>query len=264
MNLVPVIPITVLSLAAVASAAAQRPVEVVRDSIAGMRIGWEMVAVPAGTAVVPGPDGPVTATVEPFLIGRTEVPWELYDVFYLRLDIPRAERAGIDARARPSRPYGAPDRGFGHRGYPAISLTHAAAVAFAEWLSEKTGHHYAVPTDVQWSRAAELALAGQQGNLEALAWSRGNADGTTHPVASLAPDALGLHDLLGNAGEWVTGPGGAPWLRGGHFADPADSVAAGRRVRQQPSWNQTDPQIPKSRWWLSDGPFAGLRLVRLP
>lgn len=266
MNLVPVIPITVLSLAAVASVAAQRPVEVVRDSIAGMRVAWEMVAVPAGTVVVPGPDGPAAVTVEPFLIGRTEVPWELYDIFYLRLDIPRAVRAGIDARSRPSRPYGAPDRGFGHRGYPAISLTHAAAVAFAEWLSEKTGHRYAVPTDAQWQRAADLAFARPPAAAEhaKVAWTRFNADGTTHPVAALAPDALGLHDLLGNAGEWVTGVSGAPSLRGGHYADPADSVGVDRRARQQPSWNQTDPQIPKSRWWLSDGPFAGLRLVRLP
>ena len=24
----------------------------------------------------------------------------------------------------------------------------------------------------------------------------------------------------------------------------------------------SDPQIPKSRWWLSDAPFAGLRILR--
>jgi hypothetical protein len=38
-------------------------------------------------------------------------------------------------------------------------------------------------------------------------------------------------------------------------------VAAPRAV-QDDSWNERDPQLPKSRWWLSDGPFVGFRLVR--
>lgn len=260
MKLSPAI-VVALAVGGLASATAQSPAGTVVDSLPGMRLRWELVPVPAGTVVVPGARGPDTVEVEAFLIGRTEVPWELYDVFYLRLDVPRAERVGIDARSRPSRPYGAPDRGFGHRGYPAISLTHAAAVAFAEWLSARTGHRYAVPSDAQWQRAADLAGGGE---VAPPAWSRRNALGTTHPVAKLEPDAHGLHDLFGNAGEWVTGQDGTPWLRGGTFADPADSVGPQRRARQAPSWNQTDPQIPKSRWWLSDGPFAGLRLVRMP
>ena len=28
-----------------------------------------------------------------------------------------------------------------------------------------------------------------------------------------------------------------------------------------PEWNDTDPQIPKSIWWLSDAAFAGFRVV---
>jgi hypothetical protein len=27
-------------------------------------------------------------------------------------------------------------------------------------------------------------------------------------------------------------------------------------------WNQRDPQIPRSRWWLTDGMFVGFRIVR--
>src|SRR5690606_14835413 len=80
---------------------------VVRDSLPGMRLSWEMVQVPGGPVVL----GPDTVEVETFLIGRTEVPWDLYDVFYLRLDVARDLRDSVDARLRPSRPYGAPDRG---------------------------------------------------------------------------------------------------------------------------------------------------------
>jgi hypothetical protein len=27
-------------------------------------------------------------------------------------------------------------------------------------------------------------------------------------------------------------------------------------------WNKRDPQIPKSKWWLTDGMFVGFRIVR--
>jgi formylglycine-generating enzyme required for sulfatase activity len=232
----------------------------VSDTLPGTRVKWQMIPVSGGEVTVPGVNGLIQVDVEEFWIGRTEVPWELYDVFYLRLDVPRPEREDVDATARPSKPYGAPDRGFGHRGWPAISLTHWAAVRFAEWLSQRTGRKYAVATDAQWQRAADLALA----TGDTISWSVENSASQTHRVARLAPDRLGLHDLFGNAGEWVTGVDGSAWLRGGTFQDPGAEIDNNSRARQQPSWNQTDPQVPKSRWWLSDGPFAGFRLVRIP
>jgi formylglycine-generating enzyme required for sulfatase activity len=243
---------------------AARAQEVAVDSLPGLRLSWELVRVSGGEVRVATGEGQTTVRVESFWIGRTEVPWELYDVYALRFDLPRADRAGADATSRPSRPYGAPDRGFGHRGYPTISVTHAAAVRFAAWLSERTGHRYAVATDAQWQRAADLAFPSTaRGDYADRAWYAANAQGTTHPVAQRAPDALGLFDLLGNAGEWVTGEDGTPWLRGGSFATTSEALAPTLRERQHPLWNQTDPQDPKSHWWLSDGPFAGFRLVRL-
>lgn len=235
------------------------------DSLPGQRLTWEMVRVPAGDVRLTV-DGVTSAvTVDSFWIARTELPWELYDVYALRLDVPRADRARVDAVSRPSNPYGAPDRGFGHRGYPAISVTHSAAVAFAAWLSERTGHRYAVASDAQWQRAADLAFAGiPASEYAAHTWFADNAEASTHALAQRRPDALGLFDLLGNAAEWVTGTDGTPWLRGGSYQTPAAALAPGLRERQVPSWNQTDPQDPKSRWWLSDGPFAGFRLVRIP
>lgn len=234
------------------------------DSLSSPRLHWELAAIPGGEVTLPGANGPVRIAVEPFLIGVTEVPWELYDVFYLRLDVPRDERAQVDATSRPSRPYGAPDRGFGHRGWPAISLTHGAAVRFAAWLSEKTGQRYAVASEAQWQRALDVSLAAPApAPIDRIAWHSANADGATHAGATREPDAQGLFDLLGNAAEWVTGQDGTPLMRGGSYLSPRDSLTA-LRQRQLPSWNQTDPQDPKSRWWLSDGPFAGVRLVRIP
>jgi hypothetical protein len=32
-------------------------------------------------------------------------------------------------------------------------------------------------------------------------------------------------------------------------------------VPETPEWNDSDPQFPKSVWWLVDGPFIGMRVV---
>jgi len=236
------------------------PPQAYRESIAGTLVTLDMVPVPGGTVVMDGR----AERVEPFYIARTETTWDLFDVFALGLD--RAEdRGGADAIARPSQPYGAPDYGWGHAGYPVISVTRAAAEAFCEWLSAKTGKRYRLPTEAEWAHAAALAAgpdslpAGRRG---ALAWHRDNAGGTTHPVGAKAADALGLLDLFGNAGEWVASRDGAPVLRGGSFRDPPERVGPAARATQTGAWNERDPQLPKSRWWLSDAPFAGFRVAR--
>ncbi len=231
-----------------------------KESIPGTLVTFEMVLVPAGTVDVAGKPTPVSS----FYIGRTEATWDMYDVFALGLDLPTPRVQG-DATARPSQPYGAPDYGWGHAGYPAISVARTAAEAFAEWLSKKTGKKYRLPTEVEWLHAARLAAGGSTlpaAKRDALAWHRGNAKEKTHPTGSKTPDALGLADLFGNAAEWVTTSDGSAVARGGSFRDPAERVGPAARAVQDDSWNLRDPQFPKSRWWLSDGPFVGFRLVR--
>ena len=229
-----------------------------RETIGGTLVTFEMVPVPGGTVTVQG----AKTEVQPFLIGRTEVTWDLYDVFAHALDAGKTGAAS-DATSRPSRPYGAPDYGWGHAGYPAISVTRQATEAFCTWLSARTGRTYRLPTEAEWVRAAELAApgAGAAASREELAWHSGNSRDTTHPVASRKPDALGLYDLFGNAAEWVTPQDGALVTRGGSFRDPLEATGPLARATQDSYWNERDPQIPKSRWWLSDGPFVGFRVV---
>lgn len=241
---------------ATVEAAAQAPGGF-REAIAGTLVSFEMAPVPGGTVTIEGRQ----VEVGPFAIGRTEVTWDLYDVFALGLDTPAGGTA--DAHARPSEPYGAPDQGWGHAGFPVINVTRDAAEAFASWLSAKTGRKYRLPTEAEWLHAAHLAVGpkGLDGERrEALAWHAGNARGRTHPVATKARDALGLHDLFGNAGEWVTGTS-RPMARGGSYRDPAAVVGPGARLSQESAWNDRDPQLPRSRWWLTDAPFVGFRIV---
>lgn len=233
---------------------------VLRDSVPGALFAFELVRVPGGEVTVAARTGMESVTVAPFYLGRTEVTWELYDLFAFGLDAAKGT-GRADAIARPSRPYGAPDYGFGHQGYPVISVTREAAAAFAAWLSARTGHRYRLPTEAEWQRAADLAGSA---DVTELAWYAGNAGAKSHAVAARAADALGVHDLFGNAAEWVVSADGRRVTRGGSWRDPLAQVGPRARAVQDDSWNERDPQFPKSSWWLSDGPFVGFRLVREP
>jgi len=239
-----------------------------RDSIPRTLVSFEMVPVPGGPVTLDTPQGPRVVAVASFWIGKTEVTWDEYDVWAFRLDLAAgAPNDSADAAARPSRPYGAPDRGFGHHGYPALGMTYTAARAYCAWLSARTGRRYGLPTDAQWTRALDVGLGADTSlsadRRDALAWHAGNAAQKSHAVATKQPDAIGLHDLLGNVAEWVTLPSGSPVARGGSWADPPARVGKSARAAQTSAWNETDPQFPKSRWWLADAPFVGFRIVLL-
>lgn len=226
------------------------------ETIPGTVVRFEMVPVPAGTVTVEGQ----TVKVAPFLIGRTEATWDMYDLYMLGTG---GRGAQADAVARPSRPYGAPDYNWGHNGYPVISVTRNAAEQFCKWLSAMTGRNYRLPTDAEWVRAAELAAGTDStpASREPMTWHAGNSKGTTHPVAQRKADRLGLYDLFGNATEWVTADGDQFVTRGGSFRDPLERTGPAARIPYDLSWQERDPQLPKSNWWLSDGPFVGFRLA---
>jgi formylglycine-generating enzyme required for sulfatase activity len=241
--------------------------QIVRDSIPGTLVSYEMVAVGGGSVTVAGPNGPRRVDVKPFLIGRTELTWDAYDAFTLSAAPDRAATTtgGSDATSRPSRPYGAPDYGWGHAGFPTMSVARSGAESFCAWLSLVTGKRYRLPTEAEWALVAERA-GGQMGagSLDTLAWYSANAQDRTHAVATKRPDKLGLYDLFGNVAEWVISDDGRLVTRGGSYRDGPNDVGPAARARQDDSWNERDPQIPKSRWWLSDGPFVGFRIVREP
>ncbi|QYK47482.1 MAG: SUMF1/EgtB/PvdO family nonheme iron enzyme [Phycisphaeraceae bacterium] len=203
--------------------------------------------------------GDETKGIKPFYISATELTWPAFDPFVYRLDEPN-DTSGSDATTRPSKPYLPPDRGFGHDGYAAISMSFHSAQMYCKWLSAKSGKTYRLPTEAEW----ELACGSEPASatLTEAAWFADNADGKPHPVASKAANAFGLHDMLGNVQEWCLGADGKPVTKGGSYRDPAELLTPTHRAPQTSAWNSSDPQIPKSKWWLSDGPFVGFRIVR--
>ena len=222
----------------------------------------------AKLAFVPVPGGQLgDVTVDGFWMTTTEVPWEAYDVLVHRLDLPEEDREA-DAETRPSKPYINMDRGFGHNGYPAISMSAHGASTFCDWLSEQTGRTFRLPTEAEWEYAcrAGSAASWSTGDAEAavdtVAWHRGNSDWKTHPIGTKAPNAFGLFDLHGNAAEWCTTTvGEGVIVRGGSYKDPLERLRADHRFEPTPDWNASDPQVPKSVWWLADAGWIGFRVV---
>lgn len=206
----------------------------------------EMRPVPGGTV-----DGEL---VSPFWISATEVPWEAYDAL---IHAPADE---VDAASRPSRPYITMDRGFGHEGYPALSVSFRGAQAFCAWLGERSGRALRVPTVAEWRLACERGCV-DAGTLDERAWYAANSGGRTHPVGSKRADALGVHDLAGNVAEWARRADGRAVVLGGSWADGAGAVGCGAERVASEAWNASDPQIPRSVWWLADAGFVGLRVV---
>lgn len=250
--------------AAPAKPAPAKKLDPYTETIPGTLVKFDMVVIPAGEISIADPAKKGAARkvrIEPFWIGKTEVTWDEYDVFVLRLDEPDAPPAGKDAVSHPSKPYGAADRGYGHKGYPVINVTCHGAEQYCKWLSAKTGRKYRLPTEAEWEyacRASKPEPTKEQ--LEGLAWFW---EEKTQPVGKKSANAWGAFDMLGNVAEWCTGLDGKPVVCGGSWQDMAKDVRPSARQSPDPQWQATDPQNPKSRWWLSDGPFIGFRVVRV-
>jgi formylglycine-generating enzyme required for sulfatase activity len=227
--------------------------------------------VPAGSIDIDdasAPRGRRTVACDAFYLSKLEVPWEVYDAFVFGLDQPSTSAPDApDAVTRPSHPYITMDRGYGHAGYPVISVSHRGAEEFCRWLSMKSGRAYRLPSDSEWELACRAGartkyfFGDDASGLDAVGWYRGNAAAKTHPCGTKAPNALGLYDMLGNAAEWCTTADGGFVVRGGSFRDDADQVTCTSRKPADPAWNRSDPQLPRGIWWLADGGFVGFRVL---
>lgn len=228
------------------------------QEIPGSAFRFEMTAI----------GGDPSKGIAPFWIGTTELTWEAFDVFVYGLDQPDgAASSGVDATTRPTKPYLPPDRGFGHEGHAALGMSFKNAAAFCAWLSRASGRTYRLPTEVEWEHACRAgattrySFGDDPAALAAHAWFVDDAENKTHPVATKQPNAWGLHDMLGNVEEWCVDADGKPVTKGGSYADAAAELECSARSPENPAWNKSDPQIPKSKWWLADGPFVGFRVL---
>lgn len=224
------------------------------QDIPGTVVTFKMVPIPDGTHQ--------TKPIKNLYISETEVTWDAFDIWAFKLDMTTEQIVkGVDAQSRPTKPYGAPDRGYGHNGFAAISMSYYAAETYCKWLSAKTGKKYRLPLEHEWEYAARAGATENPTNLEEIAWFWENADDAAQRCATKKPNAWGLYDMLGNVSEWVQGSNGKPVTCGGSFTHKAKDIRFDYRQTQQPKWMERDPQNPKSKWWMPDGHFVGFRVV---
>ena len=237
------------------------------EELPGAAVKVEMIAIPAGTFKTASK----AVVIKPFWIASTETTWEAFDAFMASgKPSPAYDQTPYDADAiaRPSKSYILPDLGWGHHGFPAINISYLSATMFCRWLSSKTGKKYRLPMDIEWEYACRAGSSAPfkmtAAQIAKSAWYAANSDLVTHPVAKKMPNAWKLYDMLGSVGEWATDTDSKPVLCGGTFKDQADKINPTTRRKQTAAWQATDPQLPKSRWWLSDGMFVGFRIVCEP
>ncbi len=185
------------------------------DTLAGGGEGPTMVVIPAGSFMMGDAEGPPSerplhrvSLTQPFAVSKFEVSIGDYLAF-------------LDATGRAL-----------HERLDPANATHALsyvsfadAVAYADWLSERTGEKYRLPSEAEWEYVARGGSTGHYfwGNDEMELCRYANiADRSTRqvyrdwetlncednmvrpgPVGSYAPNPFGLYDVYGNVAEWV-------------------------------------------------------------
>ncbi|MCF0061965.1 formylglycine-generating enzyme family protein [Dyadobacter chenwenxiniae] len=277
------------------------------QKIGGSPQVYDMVAIPGGEFLMGSPDsekgrrpdeGPQhKVKIEPFWMGKTEVVWDIYDLYaFKNMEKEMAARhpdpdksvQKTDASTRPSPPYVDMSFGMGRSGYPAINMTQYAAIHFCKWLYEKTGIFYRLPTEAEWEYACRAgsktaySFGADESKLDEYAWHRKNSDAAYKKIGLKKPNAFGLHDMHGNVMEWTLDqyipdyyakqPAGEKYapvtelyptaVRGGSWDDEPADLRSAARTASKAEWKILDPQLPKSEWWMTSASFVGFRVVR--
>lgn len=156
-----------------------------------------------------------------------------------RMPVTNADYAAfLSATETPAPPWwGRP--GFDGPEQPVVGVTWAEAVLYAQWLSERLGGCWRLPTEAEWERAARGGL--ERGSS---AWGDRPPDGEV-PTGDLAgpwcvgrgtANGYGLFDMGTIVHEWCL-----DWYRAGYYAEsppesPGGPAEGERRSSRGGSW----------------------------
>ena len=263
----------------------------------GTAVSFSMVPIPAGKFLIGSPtseierdadEGPQKEIeISAFWMEAHEVTFAEWDAFFKDNTLPQSKI--IDGITRPTPQYIDLTWGMGRdMKHPTNSMSQQAAMMYCKWLYYKTGFFYRLPTEAEWEYACRAGsktkypFGDDIGTLKDYAHYRDNSENKFHKVATKKPNAWGLYDMLGNLSEWTLDQYEADYyqkssskdplnppvaryrksVRGGSYVDDAKELRSANRIPSEAKWNQRDPQIPKSRWWLTDAAYVGFRVLR--
>ena len=206
----------------------------------------EMVTIKKGSLKLPAENGKTrTLKVDQgFEIGKYEVTFAEYDYFVS--DTQKVDEKGLLAL---------PKAKWGRGKQPVIYVNWFDAVAYTQWLSEKSGKICTLPTENQWEYAAragsikEYGIPAETGGSDDITGKdlancngcgSGKKIGKTTEVGSFKANAWGLYDMHGNVWEWNLNEFANPEntsledyksrvLRGGSWFNSPDNVRASIR-----------------------------------
>ncbi len=231
--------------------------------------------------------------VDPFWMGKFEITWDQFEPFILT-DWPRTREGVIERLPKnppldlvvsaPTTPYMDMSFGMGWKGFPAVCMTQHAASKFCQWLSAQTGHYYRLPTEAEWEYACRagtntaFSFGNDINKLKEYAVFDANQYAK---VGSKKPNPWGLYDMHGNVLEWCldqyhptaysgkirTIPATNLYprvIRGGSWYDYAEDglMRSAARLHSEKDYKMSDPQLPRSLWYLTDADWLGFRIVR--
>ncbi|MBS1950415.1 MAG: hypothetical protein OJF59_000342 [Cytophagales bacterium] len=290
MKILPALWISILSI----SLSAQTPHQgfVAYDQpVPHSKLSFKMVPIQEGSFIWSNGKGAhKKIVISAFWMGAYEMSRDAFDVFYKDESV--SQNNMVDAVTRPTAQYIDLTWGMGKEGgFPINSMSQLAALMYCRWLYAKTGIFYRLPTEAEWEYACRAGTStgyyfgNDSSQLSKYAWYAHNAEGKYHKAGQKLPNAWGLYDMLGNVSEWTLDHYYADRfeqirdqekdpiapkasmkypkvLKGGSYQDKAQSLRINHRIKSDPSWNKRDPQIPKSKWWLTDAADVGFRVVR--
>jgi formylglycine-generating enzyme required for sulfatase activity len=271
------------------------------QTLPGSPVKFKMIGIRGGTFIIGSPasengrdedESPQKEiSLSPFWMGEHEVTFSEWDVFFKSMDVPQTKAIAVDAVSRPTAQYIDLTWGMGRDSkQPTNSMSQAAAIMYCKWLFNETGVFYRLPTEAEWEYACRAgtktaySFANGPQDLKEYAYFKDNSENKFQKVKQLKPNAWGLYDMMGNLSEWTLDqydatayeklnakakdplvPPASRYprvVRGGSYLSEAKDCRCSNRTSSLTDWNKRDPQIPKSRWWLTDGMTVGFRLVR--
>lgn len=180
-----------------------------------------------------------TVQIHPFLLAKTPVTQDLY--FEITKENPSTFKGPL---------------------LPVETITWMEAMSFCNNFSIRSGlnpcytvvsvdrgevtfdteaNGFRLPTEAEWEFACKAGTSGvRYEELDAIAWYKGNSNGSTHSVGEKEPNAWGLFDMLGNVWEWCSDLydtevyGSYRIFRGGGWCDEERGVMSTNRRRSHP------------------------------